>query len=150
MNEKNYFSDLWDLQNSDIRICPFMPENTAYCAIFVVYFCDLSHINSGMLFIFGIMTMYHKIRPDACVVWIDPMSTSGKLSHFPSNSLLLEILTALNHVGICFIVHACFINNMSQNSTKVFSRRVANQRAFYHKPQIWKVTKLLCHVTLYK
>ena len=27
-----------------------------------VYFCDILHINSGMLFTFGIVTMYHKSR----------------------------------------------------------------------------------------
>ena len=88
----------------------------ASCVITVVYFCDVSYMNSWMLFIFSIVMMYH-----TRLMYVTPCQHQVNWAVCAVlNSILLEIPTDLKSCGKCF--NQSLLMNESMHTThKVFS-----------------------------
>ena len=77
-----------------------------------MYFCDISHVNSWMLFIFSVVTIYHQSLMHVRSKFTPCQHQVNVAIYVVLNSLFLEIPTDMKSWRICF--------NKNMHSTHIF------------------------------
>ena len=125
-------------------LCPTIGYLYVYYVITVVYFCDISHVNSWMLFIFSIVTIYHKSLMHVRSKFTPCLNRVHWAICALLNSLWLEIPTDITSLGICFN-QSLLINESVRNM--LFSPTFMQFRQVFLLYQIIEINFLFFRLT---